>query len=312
MIKKYLLNKRTVISFVVSFIIISYIFLKINLDELILVLRNTNIFYYIIAFFMFYISILIKSYRWKIMLENIDISIKLIDSFKIYFLSMFVNSLVPAKLGDVYRGYLLKKKTNKSISLGFGTVFIERILDLITMITLLFFSAYFSFKSDIPKDILLSIKWGCIFILILIFSIILFILFNKKIKIKRFDISNILINFEKGLRVIDLQSLPTVLFLSYIGWIVEGLTVYFVFLSLKINLGLLFSIFSDLASSLLTAVPITPSGLGIVEYALIYILNLKNLDYSLAFAVLILYRGITYFSIILFGSVIYLIESIKK
>lgn len=73
---------------------------------------------------------------------------------------MFINSLVPAKLGDVYRGYLLKKKTNESISLGVGTVFIERVFDLVAMISLLFISAYLSFKSDIPKEILYSIKWG--------------------------------------------------------------------------------------------------------------------------------------------------------
>ena len=112
-------------------------------------------------------------------------------------------------------------------------------------------------------------------------------------------------NFEKGLRAVKLNTLPLLIILSFIGWFIEGLTVYFIFLALKIDLGVLFGVFSELASSLLTAIPLTPSGLGIVEYALIYILKLKSIDYSRAFAVLILYRLISYFSIVLFGSILF-------
>ena len=52
------------------------------------------------------------------------------DSTEILFLSWLVNCVVPAKLGDVYRAYLLKINSTASLSRTFGTVFIERILDL--------------------------------------------------------------------------------------------------------------------------------------------------------------------------------------
>ena len=41
-------------------------------------------------------------------------------------ISWFVNCVVPAKLGDVYRAYLLKINSDASLSRTFGTVFIER------------------------------------------------------------------------------------------------------------------------------------------------------------------------------------------
>ena len=47
-----------------------------------------------------------------------------------------VNCLVPAKLGDVYRAYLLKINSPVSLSRTFGTVFIERILDLFAIVVL--------------------------------------------------------------------------------------------------------------------------------------------------------------------------------
>ncbi|XRO77711.1 flippase-like domain-containing protein [Methanocaldococcus sp. 10A] len=310
-LKSQILNKRTIVSFIISLGIILYIFLKIDLDKLMLILKHTKIFYYFFAISMFYISILIRSYRWKIFLKNVDIDLKLKDAFIVYYLSMFVNSLVPAKLGDIYRGYLLKKKTNKSISLGFGTVFIERVFDLVAMISLLFISAYLSFKSDIPKEIIYSIKWGVIIILFLIFLIFGFLVVNSKINLKNKKLEAILINFEKGLKAVKPNTLPLLITLSFIGWFIEGLTIYFIFLALNLNLEILFGVFSDLASSLLTAIPITPSGLGIVEYALIYILKLKSIDENNAFAVIILYRLISYFSVVLFGAIMFYIVEVN-
>ena len=53
------------------------------------------------------------------------------DSTEIIFVSWLVNSVVPAKLGDVYRAWLLKINFPVSLSATFGTIFIERIFDLV-------------------------------------------------------------------------------------------------------------------------------------------------------------------------------------
>ena len=47
-----------------------------------------------------------------------------------------MNCLVPAKLGDVYRAWLLKVNSTVSLSRTFGTVFIERVLDLFAIVVL--------------------------------------------------------------------------------------------------------------------------------------------------------------------------------
>ena len=47
-----------------------------------------------------------------------------------------MNCVVPAKLGDVYRAYLLKINSDASLSRTFGTVFIERVLDLFAIVIL--------------------------------------------------------------------------------------------------------------------------------------------------------------------------------
>jgi uncharacterized protein (TIRG00374 family) len=308
-LKNRIFSKNTIISFILSLIILYYVFSKVDLFKLINTVKSANLYYFSLSFIAFYTSIIIKGYRWRILLKNTNVHLNLKNSVIIYYLSMFINSIVPAKLGDIYRGYLLKKKTNNSITLGIGTVFAERIFDLTSMIIVLVICGYISFKGDIPLELIYSLEYGIIVIVLLILLLISIIIWNKKFIniIGNEIIGNIMINFEKGLRAINIKTLPTLMILSLIGWIVEGLTVYFIFLSLNINLGIIFGIFSDLSSSLLTAVPLTPSGLGIVEYAMVYILNLKGVVESYALAVLILYRAVSYLSIILIGAIINMI-----
>ena len=45
---------------------------------------------------------------------------------QIIYVSWFANCVVPAKLGDAYRGYLLKHNGKVSFSATFGTIFAER------------------------------------------------------------------------------------------------------------------------------------------------------------------------------------------
>ena len=61
------------------------------------------------AFGVFYLGFPLRGLRWQMLLQatgQLDHRVK--DSTEILFLSWLVNCLVPAKLGDVYRAYLLK------------------------------------------------------------------------------------------------------------------------------------------------------------------------------------------------------------
>ena len=71
---------------------------------------------------------------------------------EIIFLSWFANCIVPAKLGDAYRAYLLKLNAPVSFTRTFGTVFIERILDLFTIAIMGLAAGFWSFRSGLPHE----------------------------------------------------------------------------------------------------------------------------------------------------------------
>jgi len=312
-LKKHFLNKRTILSFLISFLVIFWIFSKLDFYILISTIKNTNILWFFLAFVCFYVSIFLKSIRWKILLDDAALNINLKDASLIFYLSMFVNSIIPAKIGDVYRSYLLKQKIGVSVSLSLATVFIERIFDLITMIPLLLILGFISFDKNMPFEVEISLKYGSLIIMLLIMVTVIFLKFNSSIieKINNKFVKGIFTNFEKGIRTLKVKSIPKIAFLSIISWITEGFTIYFIFLSLGLHFGIMFPIFTDLSGSLLTAVPFTPSGLGVVEYALMFILELKKIGIIESSAVVILYRLISYVSIVLFGSILHFIYEIN-
>ena len=83
----------------------------------------------------YYLGFPLRGLRWSILLRGAGAVVRVIDATEIIFISWLVNCLVPAKLGDIYRAYLLKINSDVSLSRTFGTVFIERILDLFAIVT---------------------------------------------------------------------------------------------------------------------------------------------------------------------------------
>ena len=65
-----------------------------------------------LAFVVFYLGFPLRGYRWQRLLRETGFVIGLRNSTEILYLSWFVNCVVPAKLGDVYRAYLLKMNSD--------------------------------------------------------------------------------------------------------------------------------------------------------------------------------------------------------
>jgi hypothetical protein len=117
------------------------------------------------------------------------------------------------------------------------------------------------------------------------------------------------------------QILPTLTLLTAVVWLLEGFRLYFVIEALGVeglHLTLPVIIFVALASSLLTAIPLTPAGLGVVEGAVTAVLLALPLaagehpiSRDLAIAVTFLDRTINFWSIVVFGFILYLVSKRK-
>ena len=83
--------------------------------------------------------------------------------------------------------------------------------------------------------------------------------------------------FEVGVFSMDRRTMPIVAFLTVLIWTTEALRLMFVVeaMGFDISLGISGAFFVALVASLLTAVPFTPAGLGIVEAGIVGLLTVR-------------------------------------
>ena len=98
---------RTLVSFAIAFVILYFLLTRVEIDvaETMKVLRGTNLPLLSLSFLVYYLTFPLRGWRWRILLLNaqFDDPPPIRDLTEITFLSYFANSLVPAKLGDLYR-----------------------------------------------------------------------------------------------------------------------------------------------------------------------------------------------------------------
>ena len=318
-------NPRTWISFALAAAIIWFVLrgLNINLAATWANMRQANLWLYLLAFLAFYTTFPLRALRWRVLLQNAGVPIAngrktwastpaLLEYIG---LSWFANCIVPAKLGDAYRGYLLKHNGNVSFSATFGTIFAERLLDMLCLFTFLVVSAWSVFGTQLPPQTNLIFGSGLVLVVAIVGGLAgmrFFGPFIQRLVPARFR--TVYASFEQAaLRSFRPRILPTLIGYTAVIWLLEGFRLFFVIEALGVqNISLSAIIFVALASSLLTALPLTPGGLAIVEGTVTVVLTtFFAVDQNLATAVTVLDRIVNFWSIIAFGLILYIVSRRK-
>lgn len=308
-IKRKIFSLKTMLSFFLAFAIIIYLLLhnKMDMAKVNSVLRDTNLLYYFMAFAVYYTAFPFRGLRFRIILKDNCCHGATRDLTGIILISWFVNCIVPAKLGDVFRAYLVKKKYNKSLATVMGSIFAERVFDLFILYLFIGASGLMAFRDRIPDAIMVSLQTSFL-ILAAVLAVLLFMRYlgmrlasrlpEKAGHVYRRFLSGTLSSFRSNWKVAAL---------TFIIWFLEGASFYLVTRALGMKLTFVVVLFVGLISALLTALPITPAGLGIVEAAKFGVLVFFGVDRSIAVSAALLDRVINYWSLLLTGFIVYVI-----
>ena len=307
---------RTIVSLVLPIILLIFVFrivLNINLGELVDGVRQANPLLLLAAFVVFYAGFPLRGLRWALLLRGTGFRIGLKDATEILFLSWLVNCLVPAKLGDVYRAWLLKVNSTVSLSRTFGTVFIERILDLFAISILGLAAGYWSFRNGLPTEI--QVVFGIAVGVVVVLAALLLTLrnFGRQILVRLpvpHRVVELYDRFEEGVfGAVRIRQLPALVVLTGLIWTTEAMRLYLVVQALgfpDVELGISGAFFVALIGSLLTAVPLSPAGLGIVELGVVGVLTAAyGVSGGEATTIALVDRTISVLSIIALGSIAY-------
>jgi uncharacterized protein (TIRG00374 family) len=313
-LREKLLDKKTLLSFALSFAILYLFLTRIDLGAAWEVMKSANPLPYLLAFVVYYAAYPIRGLRWKRLLENTGFTLGTGDATEILFISWFANCLVPAKLGDIYRGYLFKKNFAASMSKAIGTIFVERTFDIVTLVVLLSLSGILSFEGKLPNTVTTALRIGLLLsvaLIVILGGLRYFRDFIARFLPHRF--SDIFIRFEEGVtHSLAARTTPMLALYTVIIWAFEVGTLYLVTRAISLTLALPIVIFVALAASLLTSIPITPAGLGAVELVITGLLILVSVPSDVAVSVALLYRIVSYWSLVVIGGIVFIISKKTK
>ncbi len=321
-------QRRTWLSFLAGFGLLFLAVRRLDVDPAGIwgTIRQADPRLYLAALVVFYLTFVFRSLRWQKLLRNVGFEARsgvdlpsLPRLAEIIVESWFVNCLVPARLGDAYRAYLLKHDAGVSFSKTFGTVLAERILDLVVLFGLLGLAALVAFGAALPSEVTWLVDVALGLAVVLVVGLVAMRLLGSQVRRwlpLRFHREYGL--FEEG-TLRSFQGLPLLGLYTVLAWAMEAGRLHLVLLSLGLDrIHPAVPLFISLAAALLTAVPFTPAGLGFVETGLVGLLMLfgglgliGGMNHELAVAVAVLDRTISYWSIIVVGAVLHVVRGTR-
>ncbi len=278
-------------------------------------IRHANLLLYVAALAVYYASFVVRSVRWQVLLSNTGDEQPARSLIGIVVTSFFVNCVVPAKMGDVYRAYLAKAKLDIQVSKALGTIIAERLIDLCVLMALLIAAGAVVFRTKAPGILIPYVVIG----VVVCFAGVGVILVMRAGRGRRFLrlLPEAVFHRYESLRVGTVDSfarLPTLLVLTGLVWAAEGARLGLVVLSLHlvgVHLGPSQFLLIALIAALLTTVPFLPGGLGLVEAGMVGVLiTVGGVSNPVAVSITLLDRSISYASLVILGFVVFMFTQV--
>ena len=130
---KYL---KYLISLIVAVGILWYLFKDEDIGALLEQAKTANYFWILLSMLLAMVSHLIRAYRWKLFVKPMGFEISVFRSFLAVMIG-YVSNLVLPRMGEVIKCGALKKMEGVPVSKSFGTIIVERVIDLLFLVILL-------------------------------------------------------------------------------------------------------------------------------------------------------------------------------
>lgn len=306
---RLLRNPATLISLVVGILLLVTLATRLDIDWNALgsSIRDSNPLLLGLALIVYYANFPIRGLRWRALAENVHLAEKL-PSRRAFgeavFLGWFVNAVSWFRMGDPYRAYLVSRQGTLSYPATLGTLVAERILDLISFAVLLALvgTLIWTGEPNLTTTVLIA-AIGLAALALLLLAGMAFLGPRWGYRLPG-PLRGWYERFHAGTLDSLGQRLPLLATLSIVGWAAEAGRLYLVTLALGISVPLPAIAFVALAHNLITAIPLTPGGLGLAEAGMVGLLVLW-LPVDAAVTITLLDRGISYVSVLVLGGLLF-------
>ena len=272
---------KNFLSFCVATLCLYFAFNQVNIEDIYRALSDANMIYIFVAFIATFVTFILRSLRWKILLDSPK-ELKIQKYISTTHVGYFLNNILPFRAGDLARAKLLSNNsTNIKFSFLVGSLVAEKIIDLWIVGLFSIFIILFGFKNVLGLEFSIGI--------LLLYVITSFIIFgNNSLANKMQKQFSITKNFIDGYLLVSknkikLGSISILLWCSFVAYM------YTLLKSVNIDLSFQQYIGITVITSIVTSLPIAPAAIGTYHLAVIYFLNLYGIgiDQSQTAAILL-------------------------
>ena len=290
-----------------------YITQRVTLAELFAAFKSANPLFILLSFLSIILTLIIKTWRWQILLETPDDKPPFAPLFWAFNLGAYINLVLPfMRMGEIARLFAVDWMTHVGKARALGTIVVEKILDLImlglTLMLILPFMILPEFINN-PLPMITAVS--------LISGLILYILaFQTKwvIRVSRLFASWLPETWEErvmrwlvsGLEGLDAlrhkrQTLVIIALSAFIAFL-SVLSPYLLFPAFHLNLGMVEAALLTIVVMLAITPPSTPGKIGILNgTAALVLIGFGIRDEALIFSYSTIYYLVVVLPVIAFG-----------
>ncbi len=128
-------NVITIAGFIVSIVLLYFSLKDIRFHEIMATLQKANPLLIPVPLIFITIAVVLCAFRWSRLIGG---GVHFRDTFAALMIGLFVNNVLPARIGEAARAYVISKKRGLSFTYSFSTVLLDRFFDLTGLLLLAF------------------------------------------------------------------------------------------------------------------------------------------------------------------------------
>ncbi len=309
----------TIAGFIISIVLLYFALKGVQYREIYDTLRGADIRYIFISVPSIFLCCTFCSYRWSKIAGN---GTRFRDAFIALFSGLFINNVLPARIGEIARGYVLSKRTGLSFTYSVTTVLLDRFFDLVGLLIITFITFIFIPWDLLPEQVKLVVL---LLIALLIFCIgLIFVLSRKsfadKVAKKLYEVKKPFLS-SLAKPVLDIQqnlsrinsplNLIFYITLAVATWFSYSATLYLTMLMLDVQLSFMAVSFVCAGVNLGLIIPSSPGYVGVYQWLFRTLLTIFAISDEKALAISILFQATWYIPYTIVGAVFFMKEHLK-
>lgn len=276
-------QKRIWFGLILSLLLLGYVFYQTDPAKIWNSLQQAQYIFLIPALALYFIGVGIRAARWHFLLRDLK-PIPTRSLFRTVVIGYAANDLLPARMGEIVRAFLLGREERISKTSTFVTILIERLFDGLTMLTFIVAASFLLHFTD--EELAMRVRLvSSLFIAAILGLAVLAGMPQRVVRFADFFVQHLPEEFQSrsrtlthsflnGLGVLRNPRDSLIVFtLSILAWLCE--TGMYAVLALGFGMTLRFAIYLLAAAfaNLVTIAPSTPGYVGVFDAPIVYVLT---------------------------------------